>query len=185
MLNFLTMKTIYLIRHCKALGQEQDASLTEEWIEQSFKLADFLRDKDIEEIVSSTYKRAIQTIQPLSDILWIRIKTDKRLMEKILSSQSMDDWMDKLRLSFENPDLVYDGWESSLVAMNRWVEVIKEILNGTMSKVAVVTHGALLTLILHYFDRKIGFDEWKSLGNPCVYELIYSLNEVSLAEINL
>jgi len=35
------MKRIYLVRHCKAAGQEPEAPLTEEGVTQAERLADF------------------------------------------------------------------------------------------------------------------------------------------------
>ncbi|WKL00703.1 histidine phosphatase family protein [Paenibacillus amylolyticus] len=53
------MKSIYLIRHAKATGQEPHAELTNEGIRQAEKLADILAHHSITYIVSSPWKRAI------------------------------------------------------------------------------------------------------------------------------
>ena len=48
-------KIIYLIRHCKAGGQESSATLTSKGVEQACKLADFLYAKQIDYIISSSF----------------------------------------------------------------------------------------------------------------------------------
>lgn len=50
------MKNVYVVRHCKADGQEPDAKLTELGIQQAENLAKFLLDKDIDFIISSPLK---------------------------------------------------------------------------------------------------------------------------------
>ncbi|CAM3148907.1 histidine phosphatase family protein [Paenibacillus sediminis] len=58
------MKTLYLIRHCKAKGQEPDADLTLEGELQAEALSNFLIDKPIDLIISSPFLRAIHSIKP-------------------------------------------------------------------------------------------------------------------------
>ncbi|KAA2301986.1 histidine phosphatase family protein, partial [Clostridioides difficile] len=58
------MQSIYLIRHAKATGQEPHAELTDEGIRQAEKLADILAHHSITYIVSSPWKRAVQTAMP-------------------------------------------------------------------------------------------------------------------------
>jgi 2,3-bisphosphoglycerate-dependent phosphoglycerate mutase len=41
------MKQFYLVRHCKAEGQELSAKLTEVGYKQSLQLAEFLSDKEM------------------------------------------------------------------------------------------------------------------------------------------
>jgi hypothetical protein len=47
------MKTIYIVRHCQAAGQEAVAPLTADGLAQADRLADLLADRRIERIVSS------------------------------------------------------------------------------------------------------------------------------------
>jgi 2,3-bisphosphoglycerate-dependent phosphoglycerate mutase len=50
------------------------------------------------------------------------------------------------------------------------------LLLGT-DRIAVVTHGRLLTLILKYFDSKYGFEEWQNLTTPDVFRIAIEENE--------
>lgn len=165
------MKTIYLIRHCESTGQENNASLTNNWIKSSHKLSVFLEDKWIEQIISSPYKRAINSIKPLSEKINIKIELDNNLIEKVLSSEKMDDWMEKLEKSFTDLNIKYKWWESSKEAKKRSQIPINNALNNKTNTIAIVTHWALMTLILKYFDNKIWFNEWKNLTNPDIYKI--------------
>lgn len=165
------MKRIYLVRHCKASGQEKTARLTEEGILQSEQLVDFFLDKKIEFIISSPYERAISTIRPLSNELGLTLHVDDRLSERVLSQYNYADWMDKLRESYHDLDLKLPGGESSQEAMNRGISTINELFEREESNLIVVTHGNLLSLILKYFDESFGFEDWQAIANPDVFEL--------------
>jgi 2,3-bisphosphoglycerate-dependent phosphoglycerate mutase len=165
-------KTIFLIRHCKANGQEASAKLTIEGVEQAHKLADFLSAKQIDYIVSSSYERAIATIKPLAQKTKLVVNTDDRLCERILSSENFRDWEKKLYDTFQDSAMRLPGGESSLEAMERGIAVIEELCERSEKSIAVVTHGNIMCLMLRYYNAKYGFDEWRRLTNPDVFELL-------------
>lgn len=165
------MKTFYLIRHCKASGQEPDAGLTPEEVRQSEALCEFLGNKAIETIVSSPFARAVQTIKPFADQSHIEIIADSRLSERVLSTVAWTDWMDKLQQSFENEHVKFEGGESSAEAAERGLAVITDCMSRKANNVAIVTHGNLLSLIIRNFNKDFGFQDWKALSNPDVFEL--------------
>ncbi|GAA0133948.1 histidine phosphatase family protein [Paenibacillus sp. YSY-4.3] len=165
------MKRIYLIRHCKADGQEPDAQLTSEGQLQADQLAALFIAKQIDYIISSSYERAVSTIRPLAEALNMTIHMDNRLCERVLSAEEIDDWMEKLKESFEDLDMKLSGGESSREAMMRGISVIEEIIDRPEMNIVVVTHGNLLSLILKYYDNDIGFNDWSRLSNPDVFEL--------------
>lgn len=165
------MKTIYLIRHCKADGQEREAKLTPLGESQAIVLAQFLQGKQIDRVVSSPFDRAIATILPFAKEAGVEIEIDERLSERVLCAGENPDWLDMLERSFIDPALAFDGGESGAAATERGMEAIKEILLKTEKGAAVVTHGNLMALILKYYEEKYGFEEWKALSNPDVYEL--------------
>ena len=163
------MKNIFLIRHCKAEGQEPAARLTSEGAEQSHQLAERLRSKGIDFVITSPYQRAIESIMPLCNVLGLAYTVDRRLEERVLSSKNLDNWMELLKETYIDLDIVYEGGESSKEAMQRGMEVIHEVINGPYHNIAVVTHGALMSLILKHFDDSMGYEEWLNLSNPDIY----------------
>ncbi|AVI40278.1 histidine phosphatase family protein [Bacillus pumilus] len=167
------MKTYYIVRHCQANGQSEDASLTPQGIAQSHALAQFFSSIHLNQIISSPYKRAIQTSEPLAHAKQLRVKIDQRLSERVLSRKPIDDWYEKLKRSFTDLHLTCEGGESSLEAMNRIVEVLYEQINSEKDHTLFVTHGNIMSLLLKHADPTIGFKEWEKLSNPDVYVLTY------------
>ncbi|SDZ31304.1 Histidine phosphatase superfamily (branch 1) [Bacillus sp. 166amftsu] len=86
----------------------------------------------------------------------------------------MKDWIHKLEYTFTNIDIAFSGGESTKQAMERAISLINDILKQEHHVTLLVTHGNLLTLILKHFDERFGFNEWKNLSNPDVYEITIS-----------
>ncbi|EMA6342321.1 histidine phosphatase family protein [Bacillus cytotoxicus] len=170
------MKKLIVIRHCSATGQNRDATLTIEGEKQSSALAEFLMTSrlQIDSIISSPFKRAIQSITPFASLANLQIEQDERLAERILSNRPMEDWLQKLEYTFTNIDIAFLGGESTKQAMERVASLIKHVLEKEHQVTILVTHGNLLTLILKYFHHQIGFQEWKNISNPDVYEITIS-----------
>lgn len=157
---------LYLVRHCKASGQAPDAPLTEEGRLQAEELADRLQGAGIGTIWSSSFLRALETAQPLARRLGLRVRTDERLKERVLSGGGLPDWRSALARTFSEPDLAYPGGESSRAATERALLALKHISEAEESPGVVVTHGNLLALILRSIDASFGFAEWEALRNP-------------------
>ncbi|PKG21738.1 histidine phosphatase family protein [Niallia nealsonii] len=170
-------KNIYLIRHCQAKGQEADAELTELGCKQAKKLADILADIPVDRIISSPFFRAIQSIKPYAEKKKLPIQADNRLSERVLSSVSYIDWLEKLEASFSDIELKFIGGESSREAMNRIVQVVDEVRKSKDKNVIIVTHGNIMSLLLNYYDKSFGFKQWEKLSNPDLFLLQVSERE--------
>ena len=160
-------RTIYIVRHCQASGQAPDAELTAEGRVQAEELADFLEKLNVKRIISSPFPRAVQSVQPAAKRLGLDIRTDERLKERVLGSGEMPDWLEKLEESFMDSSVKLSGGESGLEAQERAAEVIADATDGTV----IVTHGNLMALMLQSADPAYGFEKWKSLSTPDVFEM--------------
>ncbi|MBQ0138965.1 MAG: histidine phosphatase family protein [Kurthia sp.] len=168
------MKEIYLVRHCSADGQKPDAQLTEQGKLQAQDLVRFFIGKNIEKIYSSTYTRAVQSVEPLAEALNLNIQQDARLKERVFSTVIMDDWMTWFKKGFENPDLVFEGGESGRDAKARIVDMFEEIFSSENEKIVVASHGNLIAMFLQTINPTFDFQDWQKLSNPDVFLIHYS-----------
>ena len=164
---------LYLVRHCQSSGQEQDAPLTALGHEQAGRLAAWLLPRGIARIVSSPYLRARQSVEPLARQLGLAVETDERLIERVLSTEPLDDWRERLRAAWDDHDLALPGGESSRQATARGIAAVTEVLADGRQPAVVVSHGNLISLLLHAFDGRPGFTTWEQLTNPDVFEVAY------------
>lgn len=173
-------KRLFIIRHCKAEGQSAEADLTKEGYVQANNLAELFADTKIDRVLSSPYLRAVETVKPFAKKRNMEVEIDTRLSERILASVDLPDWMERLKATFDNLDLCFEGGESSQQAMARAVSVVDEILKSDAETALVVTHGNLMSLLLKYYNNDYGFEEWKNLTNPDVYLIQFKDNEVTI-----
>jgi 2,3-bisphosphoglycerate-dependent phosphoglycerate mutase len=176
-------KNIYIIRHCKAEGQPSESQLTERGFMQANELADFLTNKKVDRIISSPFLRAIQSIEPFAKSANIKVEIDSRLSERVLSSRSYPNWLDKLKATFNDVELKYEGGESSKEAMYRIVKVVEDIVASDADNTIIVTHGNIMSLLLNYYDKSFGFEQWKGLSNPDVFLLQFIHNDFSIEHL--
>jgi 2,3-bisphosphoglycerate-dependent phosphoglycerate mutase len=176
-------KRIFLIRHCEAEGQPLEARLTDKGFRQAGELVDFFKGVEVDWIISSPFLRAIQSIEPLAKDRNIEVAIDERLAERVLSTVVLPNWMDMLKATFSDLALELDGGESSLKAMDRAVAVVNEIFQGEANTTLIVTHGNLMALLIKYFNKEFGFEEWRKLSNPDVFLLRYYEEVVSIGRV--
>lgn len=178
------MTTFLLIRHCAATGQEPSAPLTSAGESQAVKLAETLKNFPITRIVSSPYTRAIETITPFAQFHKIEVEQENRLMERVLSSENLSDWMEKLEMSFNTPSLAFEGGESGMEATSRIVAVLDELTVGSDDCIAIVSHGNLSALLLRHISSEFGFEEWKSMRNPEVFVVEWTKDSKRFHKLN-
>lgn len=125
----------------------------------------------IDRIVSSTYTRAQQSVEPFAATVGLPVHLDHRLIERTLSGRPIDNWREVIRDSFGDLDLRVPGGESARAVLDRGWAAITELLDGGHRLPIAVTHGNLLSLILSSLAPEFGYDGWESLTNPDVFAL--------------
>jgi 2,3-bisphosphoglycerate-dependent phosphoglycerate mutase len=172
---------IIAVRHCKATGQEDEAPLTEEGLQQSKELARFLKGYQFDCVISSPFKRAADTIKPYAQLTHTKIKTDDRLSERILSTQTDPDWdwRSHLKRTYNEEHLKFPGGESTFEAKQRIQSLIHELKDAGHNSVLLVTHGNLMSLLINLYEPSFGFKEWELLNNPDVFMIDVQNNDVT------
>lgn len=80
-----------------------------------------------------------------------------------------------LTAMFADPDFVPVGGESIHACQKRSVNVLTEILNKhSGQKVAIGTHGAVMTLMMNNFDAKYDLDFLLQTTKPDIYKMEFT-----------
>lgn len=171
--------TYYFIRHAHSIytPDEINRPLSDKG-QASLAQLDFLADKSITAIYSSSYRRAVQTVEPLAQSLKLAIQTDKRLIERKLSSQAIadQDFEKCLMQLWSQPTFSLVDGESNQQAQQRGLALLHELESKHQNEEIIISsHGNLICILLSAFDSRIDYNFWRSLSMPDV--LVLDKNE--------
>ncbi|OPA78615.1 histidine phosphatase family protein [Paenibacillus selenitireducens] len=182
--------TVYMVRHAESPfvhGEEQTRGLSEEGFVEARKVADLLEGVALDGIVSSTYTRAIQTVQELADRKGLPILQFEELRERAI--KGLDDkapWEELVKAiekSFVDLDYALEGGESSRQAQQRAIPIFEQLLQEYRGKqIAVGTHGNIMTILMQYYDHTLGFEFWSSTSMPDIYKMTFYNNQLESIE---
>jgi 2,3-bisphosphoglycerate-dependent phosphoglycerate mutase len=160
---------ILIVRHCESTGQAPDAPLTEAGFAQARALVHTLARFPIDHVVSSPYRRAVQSIQPLAELRGLAIVEHVDLRERVLSAEPCADWLEHVERSFVDPEHALPTGESGrAVAVRAWAVLDTLIAQGHRLPV-VVSHGNLIAFALNQIVPEIDFGFWQRMSNPDVF----------------
>ncbi|MBJ8103145.1 MULTISPECIES: histidine phosphatase family protein [Bacillus cereus group] len=181
------MTTVYFVRHAHSTytktKEERERPLSEKGHCDAENVTRLLKDKHIDAVISSPYKRAIQTVQGIANTYNLSIQLEEDLRERLLSKEPVTDFNDAIQKVWEDWTFAYEGGESSNIAQRRAVICMQNILGKYKGKNIVIgTHGNIMVLLMNYFDPKYDFQFWKTLHMPDVYKLTFDNNRFISAE---
>ncbi|OEH94402.1 histidine phosphatase family protein [Bacillus solimangrovi] len=177
------MKTVvYMVRHCdspKLEADERSRGLTDKGKADVNRITELLKGEEIEVFVSSPYKRAILTIEELAQQNGKEIIVFEDLKERIFSNEnnriSDDELFPLLEKSFSVPNFSLDGAESNVVCQDRAITTLKQLLDTYRGqKIAVGTHGLVMTLMMGYYDNHYDLDFLLNTTKPDVYKMEFN-----------
>ncbi|PFK59286.1 histidine phosphatase family protein [Bacillus thuringiensis] len=179
------MTTIYFVRHAHSTytKEERERPLSEKGYLDAENVTRLLKDKQIDVVISSPYKRAIQTVQGIANTYKLLIQTEEDLRERLLSTEPVSNFNDAMQNVWEDWSFAYEGGESNDVAQRRAVICMQNILKQYEGKNIVIgTHGNIMVLLMNYFNSKYDLEFWKTLHMPDVYQLNFDKNRFISAE---
>ncbi|ANC07185.1 MULTISPECIES: histidine phosphatase family protein [Bacillus] len=179
------MTTIYFVRHAHSTytKEERERPLSEKGHCDAENVTHLLKDKHVDVVISSPYKRAIQTVQGIANTYKLSIQTEEDLRERLLSTELVSNFNDAMQNVWEDWSFAYEGGESNDVAQRRAVICMQNILKQYEGKKIVIgTHGNIMVLLMNYFNSKYDLEFWKTLHMPDVYQLNFDKNRFISAE---
>ncbi|PFO98623.1 histidine phosphatase family protein [Bacillus thuringiensis] len=181
-------KKIYIIHHGEAKNNDFDSSLKLEGREKVENMVvSLLQTEDIKtcKIMSSEYKRAVETAEIFDKHLNLGFCKDSRLNEINIGS-SKENLKEELKKRFECVNSKFEGGESIQQVMERTHQVIRDIINeNNKNNYILVTHRITTLLLLHYFDKQFGFDKTWEIASPDAYLIKISDGRFEVEHIKL
>ncbi|MEC0244832.1 histidine phosphatase family protein [Paenibacillus chitinolyticus] len=175
---------LYFVRHAHSIysTDELNRPLSERGKEDARKVTEILKNQRLDILISSPYKRALQTIEGLTGIVGIEIVIEEDFKERLLSEKPLNDFDIAIAKVWEEYSFSWEGGESNVVAQDRGVRALEKVLERYEGKnIAIGTHGNIMVLIMNYLDKRFDYTFWKRLSMPDIYKL--SLDNRKLIDV--
>lgn len=182
------MTTVYFIRHAESDVSVRDGKirpLTEKGFNDCRLVTEFLQDKNIDLVLSSPYKRAIDTVKHFADKNNFIINTIEDFHERKSDSDLRRDnpdfnlfmerqWID-FNYTFSDGECLAEVQERNIAALN------KVLLQHKDKNIVIGTHGTALSTIINYYDCSYGYNDFMVMVNILPWVVKMTLNETFCA----
>ena len=186
------MTTIYFIRHAtpdRTVGEDATYPLTEKGKADVALVTAYLRDKAIDAVLSSPFKRSYDTVADFAKAVGLDIEVIDDFRERAVGHAwlTTDEFNAFAARQWADPLYKLPGGESISEVQARNIAALEDVLTRYNGKnIAVGTHGmALSTIVLHY-DTTYSFDEWLVMPMPWVVKMTFDSNKcIGIEKIDL
>ena len=175
-------KKLYLIRHGKASmeGADRERVLDEDGIIQATSLCNKIRnqfkDKRIR-LISSPFRRAVQTIEKLSEDFQADIEKNSSLEEIKIGKDENITKHQIIEKMWSDENFKVSNGSSQLEHVNQIKSELNKILKDFYENdynLILVSHGNSIGIILMYFlNQKFTFEDWKNISMPDMYSVSF------------
>lgn len=194
---------IYLMRHAQTsdnlvrryTGNSDKVGINKEGEMQLKNIVPFLESKDIQVILSSPFKRCLQTALELKKFLRVNLITDRRLRELdygkwqgLTSDEVKEKFPEIYKARGNDPVNVAPPEGETLLEMQKRVFMaIRETISVNKDSL-IITHGSCIHAILMCYLKVNLMDFWifsqkYKLGNSSISEVILLKNKVRIGKI--
>jgi len=164
------MTTIYFIRHAESDTSVRDGRirpLTEKGLFDRKLVTEFLQDKDIDVVLSSPFKRAVDTVADFAEKNGFTIEIIEDFRERKSDSDMTRDnidfiaflerqWID-FSYTFSDGECLGEVQERNIAALN------KVLIKQKNKKIVIGTHGTALSTIINYYNNTYVFEDFMKM----------------------
>jgi len=187
------MTTIYFVRHAESDHSVRDARsrpLTAKGLSDCALVTDFLKNKNIDIIFSSPYKRAVDTIKGYAETAKLQINNVEDFRERENAwVEDPEDWLAFSKNQWADFLYKLPGGECLKEVQERNITALRNVLNRYKDRNIVIgTHGTALSTIINYYDKSYGFTDFMDMVylTPWIVRMDYDLYDcIAIEKINL
>lgn len=186
------MTCIYFVRHAEPNYHNHDdmtRELSDKGLLDRRLVTEFLSDKSIDVVLSSPYKRAVDTVKEFAQKQGLEIETVHDFRERRVDSQWIEDFDSFCRQQWRDFDYKLSDGETLREVQQRNISALQEVLVRYKNKNVVVgSHGTALSTIIHFYDTSWGYEDFQRIRGlmPWVVRLDFEGNTcVRIVTINL
>lgn len=161
------MTELYFIRHAEPNIHNHDdptRELTEKGLRDAKRVTAFLADKPITAVLSSPYKRTVDTVRDFAETAGLPILTDPDFRERRVDSLWIEDFDGFCKNQWADFDYRLTDGETLRMVQTRNLAALRRVLEKYPEQtVAIGSHGTALSTLVHYFDPTFGHTGFQSI----------------------
>ncbi len=181
------MTIVYFVRHAEPNCDNHDdisRELSTKGLLDSLLVTDFLLDKNVDVVLSSPYKRAIDTVRNFAQSKGLNIGIVHDFRERKVSDGWIDNfehyckaqWSD-FQYKLKNGECLYEVQKRNITALNF-------VLNNNKDKTIVIgSHGTALSTIINYYDCKFGYSEFENIRTLMPWIVKFTFDGIACIDI--
>ena len=186
------MTTIYFVRHAEPNYDNHD-DMTRELSEKGLKdralVTAFLQDKQIDAVLSSPFKRAVDTVREFAELHGLEIEIIEDFRERRIDNCWIEDFKGFCKKQWEDFSYKLSDGESLHEVQARNIAALKAVLKRYEGKKLVVgSHGTALSTIINYYDHSFGHAQFEEIRGlmPWVVQFCFEGEEcVAIRKYNV
>lgn len=175
----IIMTKVYFVRHAEPnYNNHNDAfrELSSKGMEDRKLVTKFLVDKHIDVVLSSPYKRAVDTVKDFADSYGIEIDIVYDFRERKVESGWIEDFTLFTKMQWNDFTYKLSDGECLQEVQTRNMSALYQVLNKYAGKNIVVgSHGTALSTIINYYDHSFGYNDFERIKNvmPWIVEFVF------------
>ena len=178
------MTVIYFVRHCQSDNSHRDEKtrpLTEKGMADRALVTKYLSDKAIDAVLSSPYKRAVDTVADFAERNGFEIEIIEDFREHNYSNTWLpsDEYFPIIEKKWADFSHSNFGAECFDELQSRNIAALDEVLARYAGKnIAIGTHGAALSTIINYYDNAFGYKDFMDMvfKTPWIVKMTFDGN---------
>ena len=178
---------VYFVRHAEPNYENHD-DMTRELSAKGLKdrklVTKFLMDKNIQIVLSSPYKRAVDTVREFAEKKEMDIDIIDGFRERKVDSLWIEDFNSFCKKQWEDFEYKLSDGECLKEVQDRNILALKNIVEKFKGKNIVVgSHGTALSTIVNYYDKKFGYSDFNEIRQLMPWVVKFVFDEETCVDI--
>lgn len=178
---------IYFVRHAEpdySIHDDSIRPLTDKGKNDALKVTTYLNDKDIEVVLSSPYKRSIDTIKPFTYRNNMNIELVEDFRERKVDNCWIEDFEGFSKKQWEDFNYKLSDGECLYEVQERNIKALQDVLKRFYGKNIVIgTHGTALSTIIKYYESSYGYKDFNEIRLLMPWIVKFTFDEMTCIKI--
>jgi len=178
------MTRVYFVRHAEpnySNHDDRNRELTERGMRDRSLVTEFLLDKNVDAVISSPYRRAVDTIEEFARLRGLAVELMEDFRERRVDSCWIEDFTAFSRRQWNDFSYRLSDGECLEEVQKRNISALNRVLERYPGKViAIAGHGTAICTVMNYFDSSFGYSEFERIKKLMPWIVEFEFDEKHL-----